>query len=98
VRTKWKHYGNSNRTLAEQVLHQVYQLLLVLAHLQLPQLLQETSPVCPGTTGLTYTVPLVATATSYNWAVPTGWVITGGAGTNAIMLLQVVQVKMETLL
>ncbi len=38
----------------------------------------------PGSTGLTYSIAAVAGATSYNWTVPAGWTITGGAGTVAI--------------
>ena len=40
--------------------------------------------VCPGVTGLGYSIPAAANATSYSWTVPTGWTITGGATTSSI--------------
>ena len=40
--------------------------------------------VCASTAGVTYSIPVIATATSYAWALPTGAVITAGANTNAI--------------
>ena len=40
--------------------------------------------VCIGTTGVIYTIAPVPGATSYNWAVPSGAVIAGGAGTPSI--------------
>ncbi|HEY4798731.1 MAG TPA: hypothetical protein VII99_06600, partial [Bacteroidia bacterium] len=39
---------------------------------------------CPNLTGLMYTVAPVTNATGYTWAVPSGWTITAGAGTNTI--------------
>ncbi|WP_187262144.1 ice-binding family protein [Pontibacter beigongshangensis] len=39
---------------------------------------------CAGTTGLQYSIGAVARASSYNWSVPAGWVITAGQGTNSI--------------
>lgn len=39
---------------------------------------------CSGSTGQVYTVAEVATATSYNWTLPSGWNITGGSGTRSI--------------
>ena len=40
--------------------------------------------VCDGATGVTYSIPAVTRATSYNWIVPAGSTITAGAGTNSI--------------
>ncbi|CAM4160613.1 T9SS type A sorting domain-containing protein [Gillisia limnaea] len=41
--------------------------------------------VCASTTSLSYSIPAIANATSYEWAVNgTGWQITAGAGTNQI--------------
>ena len=39
---------------------------------------------CPNVTGQIYSIDAVTNATSYNWTVPTGWSITGGAGTTSI--------------
>lgn len=39
---------------------------------------------CPSTSGVTYSIPLVDDATSYNWTVPSGATIVSGAGTNNI--------------
>ncbi|HEX8514573.1 MAG TPA: FG-GAP-like repeat-containing protein [Bacteroidia bacterium] len=39
---------------------------------------------CPSTSGVTYTIPLVSDASSYNWTVPAGAAIVAGAGTNSI--------------
>jgi PKD-like domain len=39
---------------------------------------------CPGATGQTYSIAAVGGATTYTWAVPTGWTITGGTGTTSI--------------
>ncbi|MCE3278727.1 MAG: large protein [Bacteroidetes bacterium] len=39
---------------------------------------------CPSTSGVTYSIPLVSNAVSYNWTVPSGASITSGAGTNSI--------------
>jgi hypothetical protein len=49
-----------------------------------PGTIAGPTPVCPGITGLVYTITSVATASSYNWTVPTGWLITAGSGTNSI--------------
>jgi hypothetical protein len=40
--------------------------------------------VCQATSGHVYTVPAITYATGYNWTVPTGGTITGGANTNSI--------------
>ncbi|MCA6363425.1 MAG: VCBS repeat-containing protein [Bacteroidetes bacterium] len=40
--------------------------------------------VCQGATGVTYTVPAIASATSYNWTLPSGATIVSGNGTNSI--------------
>lgn len=39
---------------------------------------------CPTTTGVTYSIPLVNNAVSYDWTVPLGATIVGGTGTNVI--------------
>lgn len=49
-----------------------------------PGTISGPTPVCPNTAGLVYSVSPVANATSYNWSLPAGWVITSGAGTNTI--------------
>ncbi|MDI5895452.1 LamG-like jellyroll fold domain-containing protein [Flavobacterium algoritolerans] len=49
-----------------------------------PGLIAGTSTVCPAIIGLTYSITAVPNATTYSWAVPTGWSITAGAGTNSI--------------
>lgn len=48
-----------------------------------PSAIAGNANPCAGVTGLTYSVTNVGGVT-YNWSVPTGWTITGGAGTNAI--------------
>ncbi|MEI2750128.1 MAG: PKD-like domain-containing protein [Ferruginibacter sp.] len=49
-----------------------------------PGSISGSSPVCPSTGGLVYTIAPVANATTYNWTVPGGWTITAGAGTTSI--------------
>lgn len=49
-----------------------------------PGTMTGTTPVCPGITGLIYSITAVPDATSYTWTVPSGWSITAGAGTNSI--------------
>ena len=49
-----------------------------------PGVISGISTVCPGITGLTYSIVTVNNATNYTWSVPTGWSITAGAGTNSI--------------
>ncbi len=43
-----------------------------------------TSTVCQGSTGIAFTVPAIASATSYNWTLPTGATVASGANTNSI--------------
>jgi hypothetical protein len=45
---------------------------------------QSSITTCPSTSGVTYSIPLVNNAVSYNWTVPSGANIVGGAGTNTI--------------
>lgn len=45
---------------------------------------QTSITSCPSTLGVTYSIPLVNHATTYNWTVPSGVNITSGAGTNTI--------------
>jgi len=49
-----------------------------------PGIITGTSVLCQGTNGVTFTVTPVNGATSYNWSLPTGAIIVGGAGTNSI--------------
>jgi hypothetical protein len=42
--------------------------------------------VCSGQAGVAYSIAAVANATSYTWTVPSGAIITSGAGTNAIVV------------
>ncbi|MFN8416249.1 MAG: hypothetical protein U0U66_07955 [Cytophagaceae bacterium] len=43
-----------------------------------------STTVCSGQTGVTYSIAAVTNATSYTWTLPSGSIITSGAGTNAI--------------
>src|ERR1019366_5946328 len=49
-----------------------------------PGAITGTTPQCAGATSQSYSISAVTSATTYTWTVPTGWSITGGAGTNAI--------------
>jgi hypothetical protein len=49
-----------------------------------PSAIQGTATPC--TTVVSYSVPAVSGATSYNWTVPNGWSIVGGINTNQITL------------
>lgn len=42
------------------------------------------SPVCPGATGIVYSIPAITDATGYLWTLPPGATITGGDNTNSI--------------
>jgi len=42
--------------------------------------------VCPGESGITYSIAPVAGASSYNWSVPSGASITSGQGTTVIII------------
>jgi hypothetical protein len=44
------------------------------------------SSVCEGTSGVSYSVPLIANATGYVWTVPSGVTIVSGSNTNAIVV------------
>ncbi|MGI0107561.1 PKD-like domain-containing protein [Salinimicrobium sp. WS361] len=46
----------------------------------------NTTLLCPPNTGLVYKVASDPNVTSYNWTLPTGWVITAGAETNSITI------------
>ncbi|MCK0126974.1 hypothetical protein MWU76_21475, partial [Gelidibacter sp. F2691] len=46
----------------------------------------NTTLLCPPNTGLVYSVASDPNVTSYSWTLPTGWVITDGAGTNSITI------------
>ncbi len=48
-----------------------------------PGTISGGSPVCPFSSQ-SYSVSSVLYATTYNWTVPTGWVITGGQGTTTL--------------
>lgn len=43
-----------------------------------------SSTVCQGQTGVAYSIPVIANASSYNWTLPSGASITSGANTNSI--------------
>ncbi len=49
-----------------------------------PGVITGAATQCAGATSQVYSVAPVANATSYNWYVPAGWVITSGSGTNSI--------------
>ncbi len=49
-----------------------------------PGAISGSAVQCSGVTGQTYSVEEVADATSYNWTLPTGWVVTDGNNTNSI--------------
>jgi len=49
-----------------------------------PTSISGPTGVCKNQTGVIYSTPLVANATSYTWTVPTGSTITAGQGTNTI--------------
>jgi gliding motility-associated-like protein/uncharacterized repeat protein (TIGR01451 family) len=49
-----------------------------------PGAITGTSSVCPGQTGVIYSVPAVAGATGYSWTLPAGASITAGLNTNSI--------------
>ncbi len=48
--------------------------------------IQGPPEVCEGTTGVTYSVPPVATATGYEWSLPAGVFLVAGAGTDSIVV------------
>jgi len=49
-----------------------------------PGTISGTTAQCPSVTSQVYSVAAVSGASTYNWAVPTGWSITAGTGTNSI--------------
>ena len=49
-----------------------------------PGAISGTTTQCAGQTGENYYISGVTFATIYNWSVPTGWIITSGAGTTSI--------------
>ncbi|RNI32468.1 DUF3494 domain-containing protein [Rufibacter immobilis] len=51
---------------------------------QKPASITGSNQVCANAEGIKYQVAAVPFATSYNWAVPDGWSITGGLGTREI--------------
>ncbi|MBI2967693.1 MAG: gliding motility-associated C-terminal domain-containing protein [Bacteroidetes bacterium] len=42
------------------------------------------NPVCPNSSGNSYSIAPVASATTYTWSIPGGWVINSGQGTTSI--------------
>jgi hypothetical protein len=44
------------------------------------------SNICRGSNGYTYTVPVIANASDYNWTVPAGATIVSGANSNSIVV------------
>ena len=49
-----------------------------------PGTIAGTATQCPALINQIYSITAVANATTYTWAVPTGWIITAGAGTTSI--------------
>jgi len=49
-----------------------------------PGAISGPTSVCQNQTGVTYSITPVTNASNYNWTVPTGATITGGAGSNII--------------
>lgn len=49
-----------------------------------PGIISGSSVLCSGVIGQVYSVADVATATSYTWTLPAGWIITGGDATRSI--------------
>ena len=45
-----------------------------------------TNAICPPATGIQFNAPEVTGAKSYLWTLPSGWEITSGSGTNAIVV------------
>jgi hypothetical protein len=50
------------------------------------QTIAGSDTVCQGEGGFQYSIPLISNASSYTWSIPAGAVITGGQGTNAILV------------
>jgi len=51
-----------------------------------PGIISGLIQVCQGMTGVNYSVAPIANAVSYNWAVPSGATVTGGANTSSILV------------
>ena len=49
-----------------------------------PGTISGTTPVCPASGSLVYSIAAVTNATTYTWAVPAGWTINSGQGTTSI--------------
>lgn len=62
----------------------VFTTMTVLAPVPQAGPIEGVDAVCPGASGMTYTVAPVEGATTYTWQVPTGSQITAGEGTNSI--------------
>src|ERR1019366_7576767 len=71
--------GNSCGTSAASV-----KAVTVIATPATPGAITGTTPQCSGATSQTYSISAVTYATTYTWTVPTGWSVTGGAGTSSI--------------
>ena len=50
----------------------------------IPGIISGTAAQCPALTSQNYSVTPVINASSYNWTVPTGWIITANGTTNSI--------------
>ncbi|TVZ27340.1 putative secreted protein (Por secretion system target) [Gillisia sp. Hel_I_86] len=48
--------------------------------------LGDNEKICPPYSNISFNVPSVANATSYNWILPSGWEITAGMNTNNIIV------------
>lgn len=51
-----------------------------------PSAISGLDSVCINSDSILYSVPAVPGATSYNWTVPSGWVINSGAGSNTVII------------
>ncbi len=71
--------GNSCGTSAAQTLA-----VTVVATPATPGAITGTTAQCASVSGQTYSISAVTYATTYTWAVPAGWTITGGSGTTSI--------------
>ena len=51
-----------------------------------PGVISGSSVICPNLANQTYSIESVPNATTYVWSIPSGWTLTGGAGTTAIQV------------
>jgi len=58
--------------------------ITITQNLAAPTSISGDTLVCAGDTNLIYSTPVISSATSYNWTVPSGWTIKSGQGTKQI--------------